>query len=122
MASNFSADEYVQLPSNEISSDVLLAICEAADVIACECPGYLARLLRQVQAFRTYTLRCIEQFPDDAKTHEWLGDRASEVERVLFQTMLELMEKEGLITESRQVCLTKLSQRARDTALRQMGF
>ncbi|HIK56528.1 MAG TPA: hypothetical protein IGS37_15375 [Synechococcales cyanobacterium M55_K2018_004] len=116
-----SSNEYIQLPSTEVTGDALIAICEAADVIACECPGYLARLLRQVQNFRSYTLRCIDQFPEDAETHYWLSDRATEVANLLTQTMLELMKKEGLIDDSNRILLNKMSERARATALKQIG-
>lgn len=105
----------------ELSDAALIAICRAAEVIACECPGYLARILRQVRVFRDYTTNCIEQFPADTETHEWLAGRASQVEEILFQTMIELMQKEELINDSHQILLDKISERARDTILKQIG-
>lgn len=106
---------------SDLSDDALLSICRAADVIACECPGYIARLLRQVRAFRSYTLNCIEQFPKDAETHYWLADRANQVEAILWQTMVELMQREALVSESEEVLLDNLSERARAIALEQIG-
>ncbi len=44
--------------SLELSDEQLVAICEAADVIACECPSYLVRLLHEVREFRRYTTEC----------------------------------------------------------------
>lgn len=105
----------------ELSDEVLLEICRSAEVIACECPGYLARILRQVRSFRYYTTSCIEQFPEDTATHQWLAERASEVENILFQTMLELMQKEDLIDENLQVPLDRLSERAQEIVLKQIG-
>jgi hypothetical protein len=106
---------------DEALDELIVEICRAAEVIACECPGYVARLLRQVRAFRRYTMNCIEQFPADAETHHWLAAQAAKVEDILFQTMMELMYKEGLIDEAQQIALDKLSDRAREIALKQLG-
>lgn len=106
---------------NELSDEMLIEICRAAEVIACECPGYIARLLRQVRSFRQYTTKCIEQFPSDAETHHWLAGQAEVVETILFQTMVELMQKEGLIDETQQIALDKLGDRAREIVLKQVG-
>jgi hypothetical protein len=106
---------------SDLTDDALLEICKAAEVIACECPGYLARILRQVRTFRQYTLGCIEQFPQDAETHLWLAERAEQLEKILWETTVELMYKEQLIDDSQQVLLDKLSERARETALKQLG-
>ena len=110
------------LKISDISDETLIEICRAAEVIACECPGYLARILRQVRAFRTYTTNCIEQFPQDAETHLWLTERAEKAEKLLYQTMIELMQKEELIDDSECILLDKLSDRARATALKQLGI
>ena len=110
------------LKISDLSDEALLEICRAAEVIACECPGYLARILRQVRTFRTYTANCIEQFPQDAETHLWLAERAKQAETLLHQTMIELMQKENLINESEHILLDKLSERARATALKQVGL
>jgi hypothetical protein len=66
-------------------------------------------------------MNCIEQFPADAETHHWLAEQAAAVENILFQTMLELMYKEGLIDETQQISLDKLSDRAREIVLKQLG-
>jgi len=106
----------------DLSDETLLEICRAAEVIACECPAYIARLLRQVKAFRHYTMNCIEQFPDDAKTHHWLAEQAEQAEKILFETMVELMQKEGLIDANQRIALDKLSQRAQKIILHQIGM
>lgn len=107
--------------ATDLSDETLVEICRAAQVIACECPGYIARILRQVRVFRDYTSNCIEQFPDDAETHKWLAAKANEVESILLQTMIELMQKEDLIDESYNIALDKLSDRAREIVLKQIG-
>lgn len=105
----------------ELTDENLLEICRAAQVIACECPAYIARILRQVRVFRDYTTNCIEQFPQDTETHQWLASRALEVEDLLFRTMVELMQREGLIDSQSNVCLDQLSDRARAIVLKQIG-
>ncbi|XHX78111.1 MAG: hypothetical protein RBJ76_27395 [Stenomitos frigidus ULC029] len=107
---------------SDVSDEALIEICRAAEVIACECPGYLARLLRQVRTFRNYTINCIEQFPQDTETHLWLAERAEQAEVLLHQTMIELMRRESLIDDSDHIVLDKLSERARATALKQIGL
>ncbi|PZV04377.1 MAG: hypothetical protein DCF22_25540 [Leptolyngbya sp.] len=116
------SDSSETIDLSELSDEALLEICRAAEVIACECPGYLARLLRQVRTFRSYTTSCIEQFPSDAETHLWLAERATQVEDILLQTMIELMQKEDLINDNQQVSLDRLSERARATMLKQVGM
>ncbi|MBW4691064.1 MAG: hypothetical protein KME27_04780 [Lyngbya sp. HA4199-MV5] len=107
---------------SDVSDEALVEICRSAEVIACECPGYLARILRQVRTFRHYTTNCIEQFPQDAETHLWLAEQAAKAEALLHETMIELMQKEGLIDDSEHILLNKLSERARATALKQLGM
>lgn len=107
---------------SDVSDEALVEICRAAEVIACECPGYLARILRQVRTFRTYTTSCIEQFPQDTETHLWLAERAGQAETLLHQTMIELMQKEELVDDSEHILFDKLSERARATALKQLGL
>jgi uncharacterized membrane protein YebE (DUF533 family) len=106
---------------NDVSDELLVEICRAAEVIACECPGYIARLLRQVRSFRQYTMSCTEQFPADAETHQWLAAQAEAVEKILLQTMVELMQREGLIDDTQRIALDKLSDRARRIVLTQVG-
>ena len=116
------SDGMVNINAFELSDEALLEICRAADVIACECPGYLARILRQVRSFHAYTLNCIDQFPQDKETHLWLAAQAEMMEKFLWDTTLELMRRENLLDGSSQtIRLDKMSERARETALKQLG-
>ncbi|MEM8544812.1 MAG: hypothetical protein AAGF66_12595 [Cyanobacteria bacterium P01_H01_bin.119] len=111
------------IPVSSLSEEGLLEVCQHAEVIACECPGYLARLLQQVRKFRTYTNSCIEQFPEDRETHLWLAEQAGKVDAIILQTMIELMQKEGLIdAASDTIDLDKLSERAREITRKQLGL
>lgn len=107
--------------SLEFSDEHLLAISEAADVIACECPSYLVRLLKEVREFKKYTSDCMERFPADAATHHWLASRANQVELLLSVTIYELLQKEQLIDEDNHLNLKRLSERNREIALAQIA-
>ena len=106
--------------SIEFSEEQLLAICEAADVIACQCPSYLVRLLQEVRAFHRYTEDCIKNFPEDTALHDWLASRAAQMELMLSQIIFELLQREQLIDDQNNLCLRQLSERARAIALRQI--
>jgi hypothetical protein len=102
-----------QTSSSEVLSDEnLISICEAIDALACQCPGYLVRLLREVKKFHRYTQGCIEKFPEETETHYWLMDRANTVEQLLSETIMELLQKEDLLDEHGQICFKALSDRA----------
>lgn len=108
--------------SCELSDEQLYAICQAADVIACECPAYLVRLLQEVREFKRYTNDCIEQFPEDADAHHWLSSRVTQVESLLALTIFEFLHKENLLDESHQLNLQRLAERNRQIALTKVIF
>lgn len=101
------------------SDEQLLAICEFANVIACECPAHLIGLLRSVREFRSYTSDCVKTFPEDAATHQWLSQEVSHVEMMLSQIIFEFMQRENLLDEQYHVNLEALAQRSHLAALRQ---
>lgn len=105
--------------SPQFSDDQLLAICEAADVIACQCPSYLVHLLKEVKEFHRYTNDCIQTSPEDASVHDWLSNRAAQMEFMLSQTIFELLQRENLIDDQNNLDLSKMAERSRAIALRQ---
>lgn len=109
------------IQAKKLDDETLVEICRAAQVLACECPGYIARILRQLRAFYTYVDSCATESPDDAEHHQWLASKAKEVETILVQTLFELMQKEDLIDESYTISLDKISDRAREIVLKQIG-
>lgn len=111
-------DQPVSL-SPDIPDEQLTAICEAVQVIACDCPGYLARLLQGMREFKHYTESCIQQYPEDAATHQWLSEQIQESERLVSEIIFELLQREQLIDESNQLHLGQLAARARAIALQQ---
>ncbi len=107
--------------SSEFSDEQLISISEAAQVIGCKCPAYLVKLLQEVKEFRRYTGECIERFPEDTATHEWLAQKSYEVEQVLSQTIFELLQKENLLDAENQISLNRLHERAHAIALREIA-
>ena len=105
-----------------LSDEQVTAICEFAEVISCKCPAYLTKLLQQVKQFRSYTTDCVDMFPEDVATHEWLTDRALQIETFLIQTIYELLKREGLLDENGQLNCERLGQHSRSNALRQLGL
>ncbi|MBW4491255.1 MAG: hypothetical protein KME12_26165 [Trichocoleus desertorum ATA4-8-CV12] len=105
--------------SQQFSDDQLLAICEAADVIACQCPSYLVHLLKEVKEFHRYTNDCIQTSPEDASIHDWLTSRAAQMELMLSQIIFELLQRENLIDDQNNLDLSKMAERSRAIALRQ---
>ena len=98
--------------SQQFSDEQLLAICEAADVIACQCPSYLVHLLKEVKEFHRYTKDCIETSPGDASLHDWLSSRAAQLELLLSQTIFELLQRENLIDDQNNLDLDKMAERS----------
>jgi hypothetical protein len=104
--------------SPELTDEDLQEICEFATVIACECPAHLATLVRSVRKFRRYTADCIQQFPEDTETHEWLQAQAAKVEDLLTATVFELMRREELLNDRQELDLTALAERSRAAMLK----
>jgi hypothetical protein len=115
------SDQMTSIHAPELTDEALLEICRAAEVTACECPGYLASILRQIRTFHAYTLNCIEEFPEGKETHIWLAAQAEIVQKLLWKTTVELMRREGLIdAASNRIILDRIKERAQQTALRQI--
>lgn len=104
---------------SDFSDEQLQVICEAAAVIACECPAHLVDLFRRVRQFRRYTQEdCPVLVPEAAETHHWLGDQLLPLEAALAQILTEFLQREHLLDEQQQVDLVKLTQLNRQAALR----
>jgi hypothetical protein len=102
----------------EFSDDMLLTICEVANVVACECPAHLVGLLRQIRQFRYYTLECIDRFPEDEQTHQWLSEQILQIEARLSQLIFEFMQREDLLDEQQKLDFDRLAERSYQASLR----
>lgn len=109
----------VSIDSPRWTDEQLEAICESASVIGCECPSSLVQLLQRVRGFRDYTYECIDRFPEDRETHEWLTSKANHLETCISQIILEFLHRESLIDENNQLLLQDMYQRSLAIALRQ---
>lgn len=107
----------------DFSDEQLRVICEAANVIACECPAHLVDLLRRVRKFRRYTREdCLMLVPEAAETHYWLSDQILQIEAALIQVLIEFMQREQLLDDRQQVDIAKLADRNLQSVLRQQGI
>ena len=88
---------------NRLSSQSLVALNEHADMIECQCPSRLIDVLKQVRNFGEYTKSCIEKFPQDASTHEWLFQSAQNLDSLLSTTIAQLARYEGFIDENNDI-------------------
>jgi hypothetical protein len=101
--------------SSQLSNDQLIAICEIANVISCNCPSRLVQLLQQVKEFSQYTEECVTQFPEDVETHRWLQENITDVENQLMTIMIEFLRRENLLNEKNELCFNQLEARAKDS-------
>lgn len=92
------------------SNEQLMSICETSDVIICSCPTRLAALLWEVRKFYHYTANCIERCPEEAETHQWLGEEVSQIDSLLSQTLMEFLRQKGLVNDAQQIDLDLLKQ------------
>ena len=103
---------------SDFSDQQLQVICEAAAVVACECPAHLVDLFRRVRKFRRYTQEdCLVLVPEAAETHHWLSAQMLPLEAALAQVLTEFLQREHLLDAQQQVDLAKLAQRNRQAAL-----
>ena len=70
---------------------------EYSTMIECQCPSRLVALLREVREFEKYTMGCIQRFPADAATHQWLANSALNIDHLLSSTLVQLARMEGFI-------------------------
>ena len=85
---------------NGYLTDVALKELEKhVDMIDCECPTYLIRILNQVREFNDYTTECIKKYPKDVATHMWLQTSAKNIDAMLSNTIVQLARMEGFIDE-----------------------
>ena len=104
---------------SDFSDEQLQVICEAAAVVACECPAHLVDLFRRVRKFRRYTQEdCLVLVPEATATHQWLGDQLLPLEAALAQILTAFLQREHLLDALQQVAVVKLAQRNRQAALR----
>lgn len=119
-ANHFMSLEFTPLRKPDFSDKPLQTICELSNMIACECPAYLADLLRHVRRFRRYIqIDCLELVPEETGTHAWLSDQILQIEASLSLVLLEFMERGQLLDDCQQVDSAKLAQHQQQAALRQ---
>jgi DNA-binding transcriptional MerR regulator len=64
--------------------------------IACECPNHLAELIINLTAFEKYSSECANRNEEDAQLHSQLNQAAGASRLILEESLVRLMEIEGI--------------------------
>jgi DNA-binding transcriptional MerR regulator len=67
--------------------------------VDCECPWHLVDLIRSLTAFEVYSARCESESPQDAELHAYLHAQTSRARALIEESMVRLMEVEGIETD-----------------------
>jgi hypothetical protein len=87
----------------QISKEAMEKLRQHADMIECECPAKLIEILTMVREFTDYTTECIEKYPDDKATHQWLRSSSMNLDQLLSTTLIQLSRFEGFINEQNEI-------------------
>ena len=88
---------------NRLSENAVIELGAKSDMIECECPARLLAILKEVRDFAQYTEGCIAQYPNDAKTHQWLHGCAVNLDTLLSSTIAQLARFEGYIDQNNDI-------------------
>jgi len=88
---------------NQISPEAIEELKKHADMIECECPTRLMKILEQVRDFTEYTEQCIDKYPEDKATHKWLKSSSMNIDQLLSTTLIQLARYEGFINEDNEI-------------------
>jgi MerR family transcriptional regulator, light-induced transcriptional regulator len=88
-------------PSKSVSSprftnEQLSRIAALTSKIACECPNHLAELIINLSAFEKYSSECANRNQEDAQLHSQLNQAAGASRLILEESLVRLMEIEGI--------------------------
>ncbi|RYZ69603.1 MAG: hypothetical protein EOP05_14595 [Proteobacteria bacterium] len=86
--------------NNRLTPESIVEIKKHADMVQCECPTQLLKILDEIRGFQKYTFSCIDKFPADVKTHTWLLESANNLDHMLSNTIAQLARFEGFIDEN----------------------
>lgn len=86
-----------------LTSQAVTELRKHADMLDCECPTHLLAILERVREFERYTTSCIERYPEDAGTHQWLKAAASNIDSLLSATVVQLARIEGFVDDQNRL-------------------
>jgi len=99
--------KHLELKEGRLSEDSVTLLRQYSDMLECQCPGKLLEILDEIRNFNRYTTACIEQFPADAKTHQWLQTAALNLDSLLCGTIIQLARLEGFVNDQNQLAPRK---------------
>ncbi|BBH52562.1 hypothetical protein [Fluviispira sanaruensis] len=86
-----------------LTDETVHLLSQNSDMIECKCPEKLLHILAVVRDFKSYTVNCIDLYPNDAKVHLWLKSSADNLDKLLSATLLQLARMEGFIDENNHI-------------------
>ena len=84
------------VPARRFTDKALLAIANASQSLACECPVHLVDLIRGLTAFETYSKECIVANPTDATVHSYLHAASAQARSIIEEALTHVAEADGL--------------------------
>jgi len=82
--------------SPRFTNEQLSRIAALTSKIACECPNHLAELIINLTAFEKYSSECANRNEEDAQLHSLLNQAAGASRLILEESLIRLMEIEGI--------------------------
>jgi len=82
--------------SPRFTNEQLSRIAALTSKIACECPNHLAELIINLSAFEKYSSECANRNQEDARLHSQLNQAAGASRLILEESLVRLMEIEGI--------------------------
>ena len=82
--------------SPRFTNEQLSRIAALTSKIACECPNHLAELIINLTAFEKYSSECANRNEEDAQLHSQLNQAAGASRLILEESLVRLMEIEGI--------------------------
>jgi len=82
--------------SPRFTNEQLSRIAALTSKIACECPNHLAELIINLTAFEKYSSECANRNEEDAQLHSQLNQAAGASRLILEESLIRLMEIEGI--------------------------
>jgi len=85
-----------KVTSPRFTNEQLSRIAALTSKIACECPNHLAELIINLTAFEKYSSECANRNEEDAQLHSQLNQAAGASRLILEDSLIRLMEIEGI--------------------------
>jgi len=97
-------------PEPVYSAETLEKYIEHLPKLECECPNHLSELVHQLNAFQTYTERCLESDRNDARLHQIIHDYTVYARHLMEQALTLVLQAEGVVPLEDQMELLNVFQ------------